>query len=86
MSVAAAIDRFDIKGNGSFPGWLNRITRKATIDRLATVQSRREMISGSGVARRMDAVHFNAKLKSIQLTLDLLELQLHGTVTTIATD
>lgn len=59
MSVAAAIDRFDITGNGSFRGWLNRITRNATIDRLRTVQSRREMIGGSGVARVMDTVVSN---------------------------
>jgi RNA polymerase sigma-70 factor, ECF subfamily len=55
MSVAAAIDRFDVNSGGSFRGWLSRITRNATIDRLRTFQSRRETIGGSDVVRAIDA-------------------------------
>ncbi|MBB3205248.1 RNA polymerase sigma-70 factor (ECF subfamily) [Rhodopirellula rubra] len=59
MSVAASIKRFDVSAKGSFRGWLSRITRNATIDRLRSVQSRREMVGGSSVARMMDAVVSN---------------------------
>ncbi len=58
MSVAAAIDRFDVDGTGSFRGWLSRITRNATIDRLRTLRLRRETIGGSHVARVIDAVSY----------------------------
>jgi RNA polymerase sigma factor (sigma-70 family) len=33
MSVAKAIDRFDLEAGGSFRGWLSRITRNAAMDR-----------------------------------------------------
>lgn len=58
MSVVAAIDRFDVDGSGSFRGWLSRIARNATIDRLRTLRTRRETIGGSHVARVIDEVAF----------------------------
>lgn len=54
MSVATAIDRFDVDAVGSFRGWLSQITRNATIDRLRKLASRHEMIDASGVVRKLD--------------------------------
>ncbi len=62
MSVATAIDRFDIEGVGSFRGWLSRITRNATVDRFRTLASRHETIDASGVLRRLDEVAGNTRL------------------------
>ncbi|KLU03300.1 transcriptional control [Rhodopirellula islandica] len=59
MSVAGAIERFDVTAQGSFRGWLSRITRNATIDRLRSVQSRRELTGGSSIVRIIDAVASN---------------------------
>lgn len=56
MSVATAIDRFDVNAVGTFRGWLNQITRNATIDRMRKLTSRRETIDASGVARKLDEV------------------------------
>lgn len=49
IAVSGAIERFDLKREGRFGGWLARITRNATIDRL---RHRRERGSG-----RTDMVH-----------------------------
>lgn len=57
-----------------------------TLPKTSNTHSPQVAATLSPVANDWDAVHFNAELKSIQLMLDLLELQLHGTVTTIATD
>ena len=54
MSVATAIDRFDVDAVGSFRGWLSQITRHATIDRLRKLASRHETIDASGVVRKLD--------------------------------
>lgn len=54
MSVATAIDRFDVDAVGSFRGWLSQITRNATIDRLRKLTSRHETIDASGVVRKLD--------------------------------
>lgn len=43
IAVAGAIERFDLHREGRFGGWLARITRNATIDR---VRQRRERGSG----------------------------------------
>ncbi len=54
MSVANAIDRFDVSQAGSFRGWLSRITRNATVDRLRTLAARRETLDGSGVIQQLE--------------------------------
>lgn len=54
MSVAGAIDRFDLEQGGSFRGWLSRITRNATVDRFRSLAALRETIDASGVARQLD--------------------------------
>ncbi|MGI9474857.1 MAG: RNA polymerase sigma factor [Rubripirellula sp.] len=56
VSVATAIDRFDISAAGSFRGWLSRVTRNATIDRMRRIASRGETVDASGVIRKLDAV------------------------------
>ena len=56
LSVSSAIDRYDLDGVGSFRGWLSRITRNATVDRIRKLKARKETLDGSGVARAMDAV------------------------------
>ena len=56
MSVTSAIDRFDIDSAGSFRGWLSRITRNATIDRLRTATAQYERIDASGAVRRLDEI------------------------------
>lgn len=61
MSVAGAIERFDVTAQGSFRGWLSRITRNATIDRLRSVQSRRELTGGSSIVRIIDAAASNER-------------------------
>lgn len=55
LSVASAISRFDMDQSGSFRGWLNRITRNATIDRIRSISSRRETVDASGAVRQLDA-------------------------------
>ena len=55
VSVSTAIDRFDLDGSGAFRGWLSRITRNATIDRLRRIASRGETVDASGVIRELDA-------------------------------
>ncbi len=62
MSVAASIDRFDVEGVGSFRGWLSRITRNATIDRVRALSARREHIDASGVLRMLDQVSIDAAI------------------------
>ncbi len=54
MSVATAIDRFDVQAVGSFRGWLSQITRNATIDRLRKLTALHETIDASGAVRRLD--------------------------------
>jgi RNA polymerase sigma-70 factor (ECF subfamily) len=56
LSVSSAINRFDLDQSGAFRGWLNRITRNATIDRIRTIASRRETLDASGVARVLDVM------------------------------
>ena len=63
MSVTKAIDRFDVGQTGSFRGWLSRITRNATIDRLRTVASGGETIGGSGVIRAIDEAVVNDRIE-----------------------
>ncbi|MFG0263929.1 MAG: RNA polymerase sigma factor [Rhodopirellula sp. JB055] len=72
MSVAGAIERFDVTAQGSFRGWLSRITRNATIDRLRSVQSRRELNGGSSIVRIIDAAASNERgIDSIQQDAEL---------------
>ncbi|MEM8669227.1 MAG: sigma-70 family RNA polymerase sigma factor [Planctomycetota bacterium] len=54
MSVANAIDRFDVSQAGSFRGWLSRITRNATVDRLRSVAARRETMDASSVMKQLE--------------------------------
>jgi RNA polymerase sigma-70 factor (ECF subfamily) len=54
MSVISAIDRFDITATGSFRGWLGRITRNATIDRLRKATAARERIGDSGALQKLE--------------------------------
>lgn len=54
-SIASAISRFDRNHSGSFHGWLNWITRNATIDRIRAIGSRKESVDASWVARQLDA-------------------------------
>ena len=54
MSVIAAIDRFDVTATGSFRGWLSRITRNATIDRLRKATTKRERLGDSGAIQKLD--------------------------------
>lgn len=70
ISVSGAIDRFDVDGAGSFRGWLSRITRNETIDRLRTLSSRREMLDTSGVARKLEQQAMNESTKTIQDEFD----------------
>ncbi|WP_419194535.1 RNA polymerase sigma factor [Novipirellula herctigrandis] len=62
LSVTSAIDRFDVEANGSFRGWLSRITRNATIDRFRQQTARGETIDASGVARLLDEATANEKV------------------------
>ena len=55
IAVAAAIDRFDPDHpSGSFRGWLSRVTRNATIDRLRRLSAQHETAGDSTVARKLD--------------------------------
>jgi RNA polymerase sigma-70 factor (ECF subfamily) len=62
MSVAAAIDRFDLDGVGSFRGWLSRITRNAIVDRFRSFAARHESIDASGVLRKLDETSGKEKI------------------------
>lgn len=62
MAVAAAIDRFDLDGVGSFRGWLSRITRNAIIDRFRSFSARHESIDASGVVRILDETSGKEKI------------------------
>jgi RNA polymerase sigma-70 factor (ECF subfamily) len=62
MSVATAIDRFDLDGVGSFRGWLSRITRNATVDRFRSLSARHETIDASGVLRKLDEAAGNKNM------------------------
>lgn len=70
ISVSGAIDRFDVDGTGSFRGWLSRITRNETIDRLRTLNSRRETLDASGVVRKLEQQAMNESTKAIQEEFD----------------
>ena len=56
VSVAAAIDRFDINASGSFRGWLARIARNATIDQFRKLSSREQATGASDVHRQLETV------------------------------
>ncbi|QDT05246.1 ECF RNA polymerase sigma factor SigE [Rubripirellula lacrimiformis] len=56
LSVSRHLQRFDASAQGTFRGWLSRITRNATIDRMRHVSVRRETVDASGVRRRMDKI------------------------------
>ena len=62
VAVSSAIDRFDVNGTGAFRGWLSKITRNATIDRLRRIASRGETVDASGVIRHLDAAAGDEKL------------------------
>jgi RNA polymerase sigma-70 factor (ECF subfamily) len=70
ISVMGAIDRFDVDGAGSFRGWLSRITRNETIDRLRTLSSRKEMLDASGVARKLEQQAIDESTESIRDEFD----------------
>lgn len=59
MSVAAAIDRFDIEAAGSFRGWLARITRNEAIDQFRKLSAREQTTGDSDVQKRLDDVAVN---------------------------
>ena len=63
LSVSSAITRFDLDQSGSFRGWLNRITRNATIDRIRAIASRKETLDASGVVRQLDAIIGNERIE-----------------------
>ncbi len=54
LAVSQSIENFDTSADGTFRGWLSRITRNATIDRLRRLAARRESVDGSGVAKQLD--------------------------------
>ena len=54
MSVISAIDRFDVTASGSFRGWLSRITRNATIDRLRKATAARERIGDNATLQQLE--------------------------------
>ncbi|MFK8114723.1 MAG: RNA polymerase sigma factor [Rubripirellula sp.] len=54
LSVSSAIGKFDINRSGSFRGWLSRVTRNATVDRLRKVKSRNEINHGSDFVHAID--------------------------------
>lgn len=62
MSIVSAIDRFDLESSGSFRGWLSKITRNATIDRLRRIASRAETIDASGVIRKLEQAVSNENI------------------------
>lgn len=53
LAVASSIERFD-SSRGRFRGWLSRVTRNATIDKLRHIASRREVSGGSDLWRSLD--------------------------------
>ena len=63
LSVSTAIERFDMDQSGSFCGWLNRITRNATIDRMRAIAARKETLGASGVMRQLDAIVGNQRIE-----------------------
>jgi RNA polymerase sigma-70 factor (ECF subfamily) len=68
MSVISAIDRFDVTATGSFRGWLSRITRNATIDRLRSANVKHERVDDSGAVRKLEqiAIAEGAQLLSLE--------------------
>jgi RNA polymerase sigma-70 factor (ECF subfamily) len=54
MSVAAAIDRFDVDAAGSFRGWLARITRNAAIDQFRQLAAREQATGDSDLQRKLE--------------------------------
>ncbi len=54
MSVASAIDRFDVEAAGSFRGWLARITRNAVVDQFRTLSSRETATDAGEMQRHVD--------------------------------
>ncbi|TWU57994.1 RNA polymerase sigma factor [Rubripirellula reticaptiva] len=56
MAVSRSIANFTNHGDGTFRGWLSRITRNATIDALRKSASRRETIDASGVMRHLEII------------------------------
>lgn len=56
MSVASAIDRFDLDAAGSFRGWIARITRNATVDQFRKLASQEQATGTSDVMRQLDAL------------------------------
>jgi RNA polymerase sigma-70 factor (ECF subfamily) len=65
MSVAAAIDRFDTESTGSFRGWLSRITRNATIDRLRSATAKHERVDASGARQRLEELAIADSLEKL---------------------
>ena len=63
ISVASAIDRFDVSAEGSFRGWLGRITRNATVDRLRSLSVRPQTIDAGGVRRALDGAIAREKME-----------------------
>ncbi len=56
MSVAAAINQFDLDVAGSFRGWVARITRNATIDQFRKLASQEQATGRSDVWRQLDSL------------------------------
>lgn len=63
LSVSSAINSFDFNQSGSFRGWLHRMTRNATIDRIRSIASRKETIDASGAVRQLDAVMADQRME-----------------------
>lgn len=56
VTVATAVDRFDVEANGSFRGWLSRVTRNAAIDHFRKASARECATGGPGVDNLVDPV------------------------------
>ena len=56
ISVVSAIDRFDLQGDGSFGGWLAKVTRNAAIDKMRKLAGQERGSGKSAVQRQLDAI------------------------------
>lgn len=64
LSVSRSIATFDFDADGTFGGWLTRITRNATVDRLRRLSTRRETIDDAAARDGFDKAVANTDLES----------------------